>query len=251
MVKPLLQTVELTRRFGAFTAVDRVSFTLPAGARHALIGPNGAGKTTFVNLLSGVLAPSSGELHFEGHCITRTPMHLRARMGLSRTYQITSLFPRLTAREQIVFALLERDDLGWSWLSPYAKRRAQYEEAESLLQLVRLTEEGDIPVRSLPYGKQRLLEIALGLAIHPSLLILDEPAAGIPSDQSAELFEVIAGLSRETAILFIEHDMDIVFRFAERITVLVNGGVFCEGTPADIAADADVRRIYLGDAENV
>lgn len=250
MSPPLLETKWLSKNFGALRAVEDVSITIPEGARYALIGPNGAGKTTLVSMLSGSLTPTTGEITFDGADVTRVPMHMRVRRGLVRTYQITSLFQGLTAREQVALAIFEREGMGWQWLAPRSRMTAQYEEASSLLDLVKLGADADLPVADLPYGKQRLLEIALGLAARPRLLLLDEPAAGIPSTQSAELFEVIAALPASTAILFIEHDMDLVFRFAQRIIVLMNGQVFVEGTPSEIAGNARVRQIYLGEGDH-
>jgi branched-chain amino acid transport system ATP-binding protein len=247
---PLLETKRLSKNFGVLRAVDDVSITIPEGARYALIGPNGAGKTTLVSMLSGALSSTSGDITFAGVDLTHVPMHIRVRHGLARTYQITSLFPRLTARAQVALAIFERDGMGWKWLTPRNRMTAQYEEASSLLELVKLGADADVPVGGLPYGKQRLLEIALGLAARPRLLLLDEPAAGIPSTQSAELFEVIDALPASTAILFIEHDMDLVFRFAQKIIVLMNGQVFMEGTPSEIASNTSVRQIYLGEGDH-
>jgi branched-chain amino acid transport system ATP-binding protein len=243
----VLRTESLSRHFGALAAVREVSFTLEGGARHALIGPNGAGKTTFVNLLSGAVSPSGGEVFLDGERITSLPQHLRAKRGMARTFQVSALFPALTPLESVVLAICERDGLGASPFRPAARRTAQIEEARKLLADLHLADDAWTPTRSLPYGKQRLLEIALALATRPRVLLLDEPAAGIPAGESAEVFAVLSRLPREVAILFIEHDMDLVFRFAERITVLADGAVIAEGSREQIAADPQVREVYLGE----
>jgi len=243
-----LETRALAKRFGGIVATDDVTFRLERGARHALIGPNGAGKTTFINLLSGALTPSAGKVFFGTEDITGLPQHERVRRGMTRTFQINTLFPGLTVLESVVLAICERERRGTVWRQTVARQHAAIDEAMALLASLRLEHEADRVTRGLAYGKQRLLEIALALATKPKVLLLDEPAAGIPSDESKELFEVIAQLPRDVTILFIEHDMGLVFRFAERITVLVGGKVLTEGTPADIAADARVREVYLGEA---
>ena len=182
--------------------------------------------------------------------ITGLPQHERVRRGMTRTFQINTLFPGLTVLESVVLAICERERRGTVWRQTVARQHAAIDEAMALLASLRLEREADRVTRSLAYGKQRLLEIALALATKPKVLLLDEPAAGIPSDESKDLFEVIAQLPRDVTILFIEHDMGLVFRFAERITVLVGGKVLTEGTPAEIAADARVREVYLGEAEH-
>lgn len=246
---PALRTDGLSRSFGEFQAVSSVALTIPPGARHALIGPNGAGKSTLINLLGGALAPSAGEIYLGGERITRLPQHARARLGLARTYQVSSLFPDLTALESVVLAVCERKRIASSWRRPVVHRAEEVEEAMGLLSALHLDREADATTRRMPYGKQRLLDLALGLAARPRFLLLDEPAAGVPSGEGAELFEAIARLPEEMAILFIEHDMDLVFRFAARITVLVAGQVLTEGTPAEIARDRRVREVYLGEAQ--
>jgi branched-chain amino acid transport system ATP-binding protein len=243
-----LRTQGLGKAWGGFHALAGVDLTLPAGARHALIGPNGAGKTTLIHLLAGTHRPSAGEIYLGEERITALAPHARARRGLSRTFQVTALFPRLTPLESVVLAICERDGQGAAWSCTVASRAAAAEEALALLATFRLERDADAPTCTLPYGKQRLLEIALALAGRPRFLLLDEPAAGVPSGESAAVFEAIARLPRDVAILFIEHDMDLVFRFAERITVLVAGRILTEGTPAEIAADRRVREVYLGEA---
>jgi branched-chain amino acid transport system ATP-binding protein len=245
-----LRTEGLSKQWGGFKANSEISLTFPPGARHALIGPNGAGKTTFINLLTGFLAPTSGKVYFGDEDITTLPQHKRVKRGITRTFQINTLFPGLTVLESVVLAICERRGLHFMWYKTVARQRDATEEAVGVLAALGLEQDADIVTRSLPYGKQRLVEIALALATRPKVLLLDEPAAGIPSAESAELFDVIAGLPRDVTVVFIEHDMGLVFRFAERITVLVAGRVLTEGTPAEIAADPRVREVYLGEAEH-
>ena len=245
-----LRTESLSKSFGAFRANSDVSLAFEAGARHALIGPNGAGKTTFINLLTGVLAPTGGEVYLGDERITGLPQHARVKRGMTRTFQINTLFPGLTALESVVLACCERSGRGGVWWRTVSAERGAIEEAHAILARLRLDADANTPTRALPYGKQRLLEIALALAMRPTVLLLDEPAAGIPSAESAELFGVIAQLPREVTIVFIEHDMNLVFRFAERITVLVGGSVLVEGTPDEIANDQRVREVYLGEAQH-
>jgi branched-chain amino acid transport system ATP-binding protein len=249
-VTALLRTERLGKRFGAFKANSDITLAFEPGARHALIGPNGAGKTTFINLLTGAALPSEGEVYLGDERITALAQHQRVRRGITRTFQITTLFPGLTVAESVVLAILERSGRGTVWYRTVAAQRDAIDEAMALLASLHLEADADVPTRNLPYGKQRLLEIALALATRPSILLLDEPAAGIPSAESAELFGVIAALPRDVTVVFIEHDMNLVFRFAERITVLVGGQVLTEGTPAEIAADARVREVYLGEAQH-
>ena len=245
-----LRTEGLSKSFGALKATSDVTLAFPPGARHALIGPNGAGKTTLINLLTGALPPTSGDVFLGEERITALPQHERAKRGMTRTFQINTLFPGLTVLESVVLAICERKGRAKIWHRTVAGQREEIEEAQSLLQMLRLAADGDTLTRNLPYGKQRLTEIALALATRPKILLLDEPAAGIPASESAELFGVIAALPRDVTILFIEHDMELVFRFAERITVLVGGKVLTDGTPAEIAADARVREVYLGEAQH-
>jgi branched-chain amino acid transport system ATP-binding protein len=247
---PALRTSGLTKRFGAFAAASEVSLEFAQGARHALIGPNGAGKTTLINLLTGVFAPSAGDVFLGDERITALPQHQRVKRGMTRTFQINTLFADLTVVESVVLAICERKGRAGIWHRTVARQPEEATEALALLQMLRLAPEADTRTRNLPYGKQRLVEIALALATTPRILLLDEPAAGIPASESAELFSVIAALPREVTIVFIEHDMELVFRFAERITVLVGGKVLTEGSPAEIAADPRVREVYLGEAQH-
>jgi branched-chain amino acid transport system ATP-binding protein len=248
MIAPVLRTTGLSKSFGAFRANADLTLAFPAGARHALIGPNGAGKTTLINLLTGVLAPTSGDVWLGDERITSLPQHARVKRGMTRTFQINTLFGGLTVLESVVLAIAERKGRAAVWQRTVARQREEIDEARALLDTLRLGGDADTLTRQLPYGKQRLVEIALALATRPQILLLDEPAAGIPAGESGELFSVIAALPREVTVLFIEHDMELVFRFAERITVLVAGRVLTEGSPDEIAADRRVRQVYLGEA---
>ncbi len=243
---PALRTEGLSKNWGGFAANSRISLSLPTGARHALIGPNGAGKSTFVDLLTGVTAPSAGEVYLNGVRITYLPVHERVKRGMARTFQITTLFPGLSVLESVVLAICERRGVAKAWHRTVAGCQAEIDEAWRLLASLHLETDADRLTRALPYGRRRLVEIALALAARPKLLLLDEPAAGIPAGESGEIFEVIAGLPADVTILFIEHDMDLVFRFAQRISVLVGGKLLAEGTPDEIAADQRVREVYLG-----
>ncbi len=241
-----LQTSGLGISFGAFQAVADVNLTLEPGARQALIGPNGAGKTTLINLLTGIYKPSAGSIRMNGQDITAWPADRRARSGLARTFQINTLFGSLTPLLSVVLAIHERDGQGATWWRPFSRSTAAFDEAHALLRRLRLDALANTPVAELAYGKQRLLEIALALAARPRILLLDEPAAGVPVDESGELFDVIAELPGDISVLFIEHDMQLVFRFARRISVLVAGRILTEGTPAEIGHDPRVREVYLG-----
>jgi branched-chain amino acid transport system ATP-binding protein len=245
-----LRTVGLSKQWGAFKANTDISLAFEPGARHALIGPNGAGKTTFINLLTGALPPTGGQVWLGERDITHLPQHERVKLGMTRTFQINTLFAGMTVLESVALAICERRGLQRVWWKTVARHADVVEEAMALLATLKLTKEVNSVTRSMAYGKQRLVEIALALATRPGILLLDEPAAGIPQAESRELFEVIAGLPRDVTILFIEHDMGLVFRFAERITVLVGGKVLTEGTPAQIAADPRVKEVYLGEAEH-
>jgi branched-chain amino acid transport system ATP-binding protein len=245
-----LRTEGLSKQWGSFLANSDISLSLPVGARHALIGPNGAGKTTFINLLTGVYAPSAGEVFLGDERVTSLPQHLRVRRGMTRTFQINTLFPGLTVLESVLLAIFERKGIAHAWISTVASRSAEIDEGMELLTRLNLDQQAAELTSNLPYGKQRLLEIALALATHPKILLLDEPAAGIPVGESTEVFNVIAALPRDVTILFIEHDMDLVFRFAERITVLVGGRLLTEGTPEEISRDHRVREVYLGEAQH-
>jgi branched-chain amino acid transport system ATP-binding protein len=245
-----LRTEGLSKRWGAFVANSDVSLTFEPGARHALIGPNGAGKTTFINLLTGAFSPSSGKVYLGGEDITHLPQHARVHCGMTRTFQLNTLFAGMTVLESVVLAINERRGLQNVWWKTVENHPEVISEAMALLATLKLSDQANSITRSMAYGKQRLVEIALALATKPRILLLDEPAAGIPQAESKELFEVLAQLPRDVTVLFIEHDMSLVFRFADRITVLVGGKVLTEGTPAEIAADPRVKEVYLGESEH-
>jgi ABC-type branched-subunit amino acid transport system ATPase component len=242
-----LETKSLCKTFGALTVADRIDFALEPGARHALIGPNGAGKTTFVNLLTGVLAPSSGQIVLGGEDITGLAQAKRVKRGIGRTFQINSLFRSLCVLDNVALAVAERSGIGRRMGRPASRYGEIIDECSQLLQTLGLAGDAARRVKDLPYGKQRLVEIAIALGMKPRVLLLDEPAAGVPSVESHRILEVLASLPAEIAILIIEHDMDLVFRFARRITVLASGAVLMEGTPEEVSADARVRQVYLGE----
>jgi len=243
---PALQTRRLCKQFGALSAAQSIDFVLPQGGRHALIGPNGAGKTTFLNLITGMLRPDAGAIHLLGRDITSLRPHERVRQGLVRTFQRASLFPALTPLESVTLAVCERTGSTANWRRRTDSYRAAVDEAFYLLDQLSLGHLAERPTVTLAYGQQRILEVALALALRPRVLLLDEPAAGIPAEDSAELFEVIAGLPPELSLLFIEHDMDLVFRFATRVTVMMDGRILAEGSPDEVAADPGVQAVYLG-----
>ena len=245
-----LRTEALSKSWGGFAANTDVNLSFQPGARHALIGPNGAGKTTFINLLTGGFAPTHGKVWLGDTDITHLAQHQRVKLGMTRTFQINTLFAGMTVLESVVLAISERRGVRPSWYTTVASHGDIVDEAMALLASLKLATDANSITRSMAYGRQRLVEIALALATRPSILLLDEPAAGIPSAESRELFEVIAQLPRDVTVVFIEHDMGLVFRFADRITVLVGGKVLTEGTPAEIAADPRVREVYLGEAEH-
>ena len=245
-----LETIGLSRRFGALAVANDVHFRLKPGARHALIGPNGAGKTTFVNLVTGRLQPSAGRILLDGADITDLSQAQRVKHGLARTFQINTLFRGLSVLENVTLGIAEHAGIGHRMLRPGTGYRRAVEAAYALLESLRLADDGLLPVRMLPYGKQRLVEIAIALGLEPSVLLLDEPAAGVPSVQTRIILDAIERLPDNIAILIIEHDMDLVFRFAQRITVMVQGGILVEGTPTEIAGDARVREVYLGERQH-
>jgi ABC-type branched-subunit amino acid transport system ATPase component len=247
----VLQTQNLVKKFGGFVVTNDVSLKVEAGARHALIGPNGAGKTTLINLLTGFLEPTGGSVLLQGKEVTNLAQHQRVKRGLARTFQINRLFSELTVLESVVLAVNERLGLSAKFWKPVGAHTQAIEEAAELLRTLNLLDVAHEQTRNLAYGKQRLIEIALALAAKPSVLLLDEPAAGVPTSESRELFESIAALPRDVTILLIEHDMDLVFRFADTISVLVSGALLTQGTPEEIANDPKVKEVYLGEAAHV
>jgi ABC-type branched-subunit amino acid transport system ATPase component len=246
-VSAVLETRKLCKRFGALTVAENIDFRLEAGARHALIGPNGAGKTTFVNMLTGRLAPSSGQILLGGDDITKMRQSARVKRGLGRTFQINTLFRDLPVLDNVALGIAERSGIaGNIWRTAGSFREIRNESME-LLASLGLAGDAAIRVLDLPYGKQRLVEIAIALGLKPAVLLLDEPAAGVPSTESGRILQVLDSLPKDIAILIIEHDMDVVFRFAQRITVLVQGEVLVEGSPDEIAKDRRVHEVYLGE----
>jgi branched-chain amino acid transport system ATP-binding protein len=243
----ILQTSRLTKRFGGITATHDVSLAVTRGARHALIGPNGAGKTTLINLLTGVLEPTEGRIVLDGEDITRLPAHKRVGRGLVRTFQINQLFGELTPLQSIALTVSQRHGQSARWWQPLGRDRAVADRCEALLAEFRLADVMNQRTAVLPYGKRRLLEIALAIAGEPRVLLLDEPAAGVPEGERHEIFDSLARLPPDVSVLLIEHDMDLVFNFARQVTVLVNGAVFAEGDVASISSDPRVKAVYLGE----
>ena len=244
--KAVLQTQALVKRFGGITATDHVSLELKQGARHALIGPNGAGKTTLINLLTGVLPPTEGRILLDGQDITELAPHERVQRGMVRTFQINQLFDSLTPMQTLALTVSRQQGLGARWWQRLGQSAAVMQRCEELLERFHLTDVMDQTTRVLPYGKRRLLEIAIALACQPRVLLLDEPVAGVPTGEREQLLQTVAALPADVSVLLIEHDMDLVFSFARYMTVMVNGGVLTEGLPEDIARDERVKAVYLG-----
>jgi branched-chain amino acid transport system ATP-binding protein len=245
-VSRLLEIRHLSRSFGGLHVNRNISFSLSSGDRVALIGPNGAGKTTLVNVISGGLAATSGQIIFAGEDITAFPIARRAQRGLVRTFQITRLFTSLTAAENLALAIMQRKRMTRRFFSVAANASEVRAEGQDLLQSLGIGHLAQLPASQLAYGQQRLLEMAIGLALDPKVLLLDEPAAGVPHDEAPRILAAIDRLPPDIAVLMIEHDMDLVFRFAKRVLVLSNGQLIFEGTPAAVTADETVRRAYLG-----
>jgi ABC-type branched-subunit amino acid transport system ATPase component len=246
MAGALLETRRLSRNFGALAAARDIDFRLEPSARHALIGPNGAGKTTFVNLLTGVIPPSSGAVLLKGRDITRVAQAERVKLGIARTFQINRLFRGLSVLENVYLPVAERVGAAQSMWTPAGRRRDVVDESMHLLETLKLADDARRRISELPYGRQRLVELAIALGLRPEVLLLDEPAAGVPSAESHIILDALDALPEHIGVLIIDHDMDLVFRFATRITVLVNGAVFASGTPREIGTDPTVRAVYLG-----
>jgi ABC-type branched-subunit amino acid transport system ATPase component len=243
-----LETRGLDKQFGGLKVTRDLSLKIAQGARHALIGPNGAGKTTVINLLTGVLKPNAGQILLEGNDITGLTVHGRVLRGLSRTFQINQLYPDLTPIETIGLAVSERLGRGGDWWRVMGTRDDVNAEIAENLERFRLTDVMNEVTATLPYGKQRLLEIAVAIATKPRVLLLDEPAAGVPESERHDILAAVAHLPRDVTVLLIEHDMDLVFSFADRISVLVNGAMLVEGAPSEVARDPRVKAVYLGEA---
>jgi len=244
---PVLETRGLDKHFGGIIAANQVSLSIEKGARHALIGPNGAGKTTIVNLLTGVIKPSGGQILLDGEDITHLEPHDRVRLGIARTFQINQLFADLTPIETLGLAISERLGLGKDWWRIVGSKPEVTAEIIELIERFRLGDVMRERTGILPYGKQRLLEIAVAIAAKPRVLLLDEPAAGVPESERHDILAVVGSLPRDVTVLLIEHDMDLVFSFADRISVLVSGALLTEGPPEQVARDPQVKAVYLGE----
>jgi branched-chain amino acid transport system ATP-binding protein len=244
---PVLAIHGVNKAFGGLVVARDVSLSLPAGARTALIGPNGAGKTTLVNLITGALPPTSGTIALDGRDVSGLSQPQRVRLGLVRTFQITRLFRDMSVRDHVRLAVLERRRRTWAFFTPVSREPGLEQEVDQVLASLALLPVAERIVRELAYGQQRLVEIALALALKPRVLLLDEPAAGVPQGESAIILDAIAGLPAELPVLIIEHDMELVFRFARHIIVLVQGATFATGTPAEIGRNPEVRKVYLGE----
>ena len=242
-----LETVNLGKRFGGIVAASTLSLRIEQGSRHALIGPNGAGKTTVINLLTGLLRPDAGRILLAGEDITALAPHQRVKRGLARTFQINQLFGELTPFETIAAAVAERSGRGADWWRAAGSDTDVAREIVKILERFRIDDVMHARTAVLPYGKQRLLEIAVAIACLPRVLLLDEPAAGVPEAERQELLDIIAELPADVTVLLVEHDMNLVFSFAERISVLVNGALFVEGAPDEVASDPRVKAAYLGE----
>jgi branched-chain amino acid transport system ATP-binding protein len=242
----LLEISGLRKRFGGLVVTNDVSLSLAAGDRTALIGPNGAGKTTLVNLVTGHVKPEAGRISLGGEEISRLNPVARVRRGLARSFQVTRLFPSMTAEEHVALALLQRHGRAERMIGNYRRMPEIVAEADTILAELDLMGDAQVPVREIPYGRQRMLEIAIVKAMRPKVLLLDEPAAGISHADTHLIEETINGLDPDLAVLMIEHDMDFVFRFARRVIVLASGTVIFEGTPDEVQKSPEVRAAYLG-----
>ena len=245
----VLETRGLLKRFGGITPTSDVSIQLQRGDRRALIGPNGAGKTTLINLLTGVLAPTSGTIWLDGQDITHLAPHQRVRRGVVRTFQINQLFSELTPLQSLALSVSAQLGISAQWWKPLGRDPRVTVACDSLLDQFHLDDVMDVPVKRLAYGKRRLLEIATALACQPRVLLLDEPVAGVPEGERQEIFDIINALPAEVSVLLIEHDMDLVFNFASSVTVLVNGAVFAQGDVQTISNDPRVKAVYLGEGD--
>ncbi len=241
-----LDITGLCKSFGGIIVANNIDFTLRPGDRKALIGPNGAGKTTFANLITGFLAPSAGTLHLDGRNIINLKEAKRVKAGIAKTFQITTLFKRMSVRENIRLAILEREGKSFRWFAKDNGYSDIEEEIEQLLEQFSLQSSAADEVHELAYGRQRLVEMALTLALKPRILILDEPSAGVPASDSHIITDAIERLPEDLSVLIIEHDMNLVFKVARKIVVLVNGAILTEGTPGEIAGNQQVRDLYLG-----
>jgi branched-chain amino acid transport system ATP-binding protein len=249
MAEPKLRVDSLSKHFGGVVALDTVTLDVHAGEIHALIGPNGAGKTTLVHLLSGAMAPDTGRVHFDGADVTARTFHERVALGLARSYQITSVFRAFSALDNVALAVQARSGSSLRFWVPLATERALFDEARAVLAEIGLAGRDGVPAGHLAHGEQRALEVGLALATRPKVLLLDEPMAGMGPEDSERMIALIDGLKARLTVLLIEHDMDAVFRLADRISVLVNGRVIATGPPDEIRANDEVKRAYLGEEQ--
>jgi branched-chain amino acid transport system ATP-binding protein len=249
MSEPLLQVESLAKRFGGIVATDDLALDVAAGELHAIIGPNGAGKTTLIAQLSGQLRPDSGRIRFAGHDITALPMDRRSRLGLARSFQITSLFLDLSVLDNVALAVQAQAGHSFRFWRDARNEPELRQPARTALERVGLGARAELPASVLSHGEHRQLELAMALAGEPRMLLLDEPMAGLGPEESTAMLELLRSLKRELTILLVEHDMEAVFALAERITVLVYGRVIASGEPAAIRANDDVRQAYLGETE--
>ena len=243
----MLSLRNLSKRFGGVVAVDGVTLDVAAGEVHALIGPNGAGKTTLIHQISGTLSVDVGEIFFLEKDITRLPAHQRVAAGLARSYQITSIFRRFRVLDNLALAVQARSGSSFSFWRPVAEEAALFEEARRIAAQVNLTQKLDAVASTLSHGEQRALEVGLALATRPKLVLLDEPMAGMGPEESKRMIELIGRIRTDVAVLLVEHDMDAVFRLADRISVMVNGRLIATGFPEQIRMNGEVRKAYLGD----
>ncbi len=247
MSAPLLQVSGVQKRFGGLVALDDAGLELGQGELHALIGPNGAGKTTFIQILAGAETANAGAIRFAGHDVTGWPMHRRVRLGLARSYQITNLFAGFTALDNLAMSVQAKHGGGFGCWRPVNRAKSIFEEAHATLARIGLTDRADMAASALAHGEQRQLELGLALAAGARLLLLDEPMAGMGRDESARMLRLIEALKGKTTILLVEHDMNAVFKLADRITTLVYGRVVASGVPEEIRRNPEVRRAYLGE----
>jgi branched-chain amino acid transport system ATP-binding protein len=244
--EPILTLSDVVVAFDALRAVDGVSLSVPRGQRRAIIGPNGAGKTTLFNAIAGILPPTGGRIVFDGHDITRLPPHRRAHLGVSRTFQITNVFPSLSVQDNMVLALRGRSRRKFSLFGKPDVDSAEESQIVAALDAVRIAARADVPVRDLSYGEQRQLEIALSLVTSPRLLLLDEPAAGLSPSERSMVAEIIRSLDRDITVVLIEHDMDLALGLVDLVTCMVEGSVLVEQSPDDIRRNKQVQEVYLG-----
>jgi branched-chain amino acid transport system ATP-binding protein len=243
----MLRLEKLVKRFGGVVATDGVSLEIASGEVHALIGPNGAGKTTLIGQICGSLRPDAGRIFFEEHDITSLPQHARVRAGLARSFQLTSLFGRFTVLDNLALAVQARSGSSFSFWKPVVSERELFDQALSILEMIGLSQKRNLPAAALAHGEQRALELGLALATQPRLVLLDEPMAGMGPDESERMLGLVERIRGRVTVLLVEHDMDAVFRLAQRISVLVSGRIIATGLPDEIRKSAQVRRAYLGE----